>query len=136
MMRTGGSRLPFRTLGLAQLPSLLWCRRREGLCEKTSIRSLGQCQCILKQGPVFRRSRHKCVPCLARRRSPALKPRKRHAEGVGLDGDAQRQAQRVQAVSADLIQHCPTGRVASFTDYAITTVQALDTSDRFLNSSV
>ena len=40
---------------------------------------------------------------------------KRHAEGVGLDGDAQRQAHRVEAVSADLIQHCPTGRVPSFT---------------------
>jgi gamma-glutamylputrescine oxidase len=34
---------------------------------------------------------------------------------VGLDGDAQRQAQRVQAVSADLIQHRPTGQVPSFT---------------------
>jgi hypothetical protein len=58
---------------------------------------------------------YKSAPCLARRRSPALKPRKRHAEGVGLDGDAQRQAQRVQAVSADLIQHRPTGQVPSFT---------------------
>jgi hypothetical protein len=32
------------------------------------------------------------MPCLARQRSQALKPRKRHAEGVGLDGNAQRQA--------------------------------------------
>ena len=34
----------------------------------------------------------RAVLCLARRRSLALKPRKRHAEGVGLDGNAQRQA--------------------------------------------
>jgi hypothetical protein len=55
------------------------------------------------------------VPCLARRRRPALKPRERHAQGVGLDGNAQRQATVFQAVSAHLIQHCPTGRVPSFT---------------------
>jgi hypothetical protein len=40
----------------------------------------------------FWQTRHKYFPGLAWWRSQALKPRQRHAAGVGLDGDAQRQA--------------------------------------------
>jgi hypothetical protein len=65
------------------------------LAEKIRIRSFGQRQEALQLvcwQPHFWQTRNDCIPGLAWWRSQALKPRQRHAEGVGLDGDAQRQA--------------------------------------------
>ena len=68
------------------------------LTGKTDIRPFGQRRfvlklaCVIRERPFLGQTRRERSSRPARWRSQALKPPQRHAEGVGLDGDAQRQA--------------------------------------------
>jgi hypothetical protein len=63
--------------------------RKSGFDHSDTVRRLCNSFCWK---PIFWQTRHECFPGLAWWRSRTLKPRQRHAEGVGLDDDAQRQA--------------------------------------------
>jgi hypothetical protein len=120
-----------RTIGFWMVP-ILSGPYRASLMWKTDIRSFGQRRQVLKLKPVCCERAH--FPGrhgvngsyrLVRWRSQALKPRQRHAEGVWLDGNEQRQAIISAPTGADLIPHCQTGRVPSFTAYATIVLAAV-----------